>query len=249
MSKEKLIKTRKRVQQHGEVFTPVKIVREMISLKGLDEKVRDIRATILEPSVGEGIFLTEILKIRLDILLKECSTMTEYDNKSLIALSTLYGIELLEDNAQKCVMNIYIEYVRHYDLALTKFEAKEKKNVLNSAKTIIAANIQQGNFITKLTAQGTPIVFSEWKELSCSKRQVIKVIRTEYTLEDIYNNDTNEDGMLYESHKEKERSVQLTLFDYEYENDEKDTLKKTMYKYIPCNITNVFKEEMEEYEG
>lgn len=255
MSSEKLIKTRHRVQQHGEVFTPVKIVKEMIALDGIKDKVLDIRGTFLEPSVGEGVFLVEILKARLKNLIKNCLNLSEFENKSLLALSTLYGIELLEDNAQKCVMNIYMEYVEHYDKAIRLFSGKKKKRILESAKTIIAANIQQGNFLTRLNAHNAPIVFSEWREKTSKSKNTITVVRTEHSLEDIYSDIVNPDGYIQEgsnkNNNNNDEVVQLTLFDFfevEIENNNDNEHKKT-YKYIKCSITNVYKEEMEEYEG
>ncbi len=244
MNKEKLIKTRQRVQQHGEVFTPVKIVKEMISMKGLSDKVKNIRATILEPAVGEGVFLVEILNIRLKKLLKECEILSEFENKALLALSTLYGIELLEDNAQKCVMSIYTKFIELYELAINKFKGKKRKNVMNSAKTIIAANIQQGNFLTRLNLRDKPIVFSEWREVKSRSKNTIKIVRTEHTLDSIYNQVRNEDGFIESNENRSE--LQLMLFEVEEVEEKNENLKD--FRYIPCSIINVYKEEMEEYE-
>ena len=162
-SREKFIKNKKRVQQHGEVFTPISTVNKMLDQDGLKEKIVDIRCTVLEPAAGEGVFLVELLKRRLKYLLNSTSSMSEYENLSLLSLSTIYGIELLEDNTQKCVINIYMCYFAYYEKALKKYEKKVKKKVLDSAKTIISANIAQGNFLTKKTINNKPIVFSDLK--------------------------------------------------------------------------------------
>ena len=256
---EKLIKSKKRVQQHGEVFTPTKIVNDMLNLEGLREKVEDIRGMVLEPAVGEGVFLVEILKRRLKYLLNTEDSILDYENKSLLALTTLYGIELLEDNAQKCVMNIYICFFEYYEKALKKFEKKSKKKVLDSARTIISTNIAQGNFLTQQTNSGELIVLSEWREVETSgKRKNIQVIRTEHTLEDIYKEIENENGFIVGQveKKEEKKSYQISFLDYDEESNfidkydnQKDDEPLKQYRYIVCSILDVYREEMEEYEG
>ena len=57
-----LIKSKERVQKHGEVFTPDWMVKKMLSYPEIQEKLQDMHATFLEPSAGEGAFLTEILR-------------------------------------------------------------------------------------------------------------------------------------------------------------------------------------------
>ncbi|MEM5597202.1 hypothetical protein AAHB53_14605 [Niallia circulans] len=112
--------------------------------------------------------------------------LIRYENYSLLALSTIYGVELLEDNAQKCVMNMYQVYYEAYQQQAIQHDAKVKKKVLDSAKLIISNNIAQGNFLTKLAPDGNPIVFSEWNPINLRKDgKTIKVQRTEYTLMDI----------------------------------------------------------------
>ena len=245
---EKLIKTRNRVRQHGEVFTPVKVVNEMLDMSGLKEKIEDIRATILEPAVGEGVFLVEILKRRLSGILKISFSLLEFENNALIALTTIYGIELLEDNVKKCGINIYECFFYYYNKAICKFSLKMKRKVLNSAKTIISSNIVQGNFLTRKTANNKPIILSEWKEVNnISNEKNIKVIRTEYTLDEIFDKKENELGNVFSNLKETKKEVkQLSLFEeISYEEKEKNRI---FYKYIESSICNVYKEEMEKYD-
>ncbi|MFR4248787.1 MAG: hypothetical protein ACLT1L_02920 [Leuconostoc lactis] len=93
---EQIIKSKKRVQQHGEVFTPKRIVNLMLDQEELQENLRDLSSTFLEPSAGEGAFLTEILRRKLDVARQVSETREAYDENALIALASLYGIELLE---------------------------------------------------------------------------------------------------------------------------------------------------------
>ena len=112
---EKIIKSKARVQKHGEVFTPRKIVNQMLDVPEIKEACENLTATFLEPAAGEGAFLIEILKRKLIMVSERYNDdLTQYENYSLLALSTLYGIELLEDNAQICVMNMYETYYDYY---------------------------------------------------------------------------------------------------------------------------------------
>lgn len=237
MSEEKLIKSKKRVKNHGEVFTPKRIVHKMINQDGVKESIQDIRKTILEPSAGEGVFLTEILKKRLKYLLNISESISNYENESLIAISTLYGVELLEDNAQKCVTNIYEVFLENYIEAGSKFKCKLKDKVKKSAKTIIAANIIQGDFLKEKDAYGNPLIFSEWKEIK-SKSNKIKIQRTEYTLEDIRAKNIKQDGVL-----EKKIVVNNQL---DFFGEDESQIENLVSRYVPSYIDEIYKEEIEE---
>lgn len=244
---EKIIKSKNRVQNHGEVFTPKRIVKKMLDLPNIHEACQNLTTTFLEPAAGEGVFLVEVLNRKMKMVANNYGDdLTRYENYSLLALSTLYGIELLEDNAQKCVMNMYQAYYEAYQQQAIEHGAKVKKKVLDSAKLIISNNIAQGNFLTKLSANGNPIVFSEWQPINLRKdAKTIKVQRTEYTIEDIL------DGVEKESGKPSTHSViveQLDLFDL-FDDEEMAETKEKRMKYVPVKITNVYTEEMEEVNG
>lgn len=246
MSKEILIKSKKRVQKHGEVFTPSWMVEKMLNIDEIKICGENLTATFLEPSAGEGAFLTAILRRKLGMVIETYSiNINQFENFSLYALSTLYGIELLDDNIQMCAMNLYQEYYEYYFKVAQKFNVKLKKKVLDSAKCIIKSNIRQGNFLTQLTANGNSIVFCEWKMVNEITKQTknITVSRTEYTLQDIYNKQENEIGALVDKIKPLMNNQQLLFNDNEQLDDE---LEK--YRYVNTKITDVFKEEMEKYE-
>lgn len=250
MNAEKIIKSKDRVKQHGEVFTPRHIVNDMINLPGLKDIIREFETTVLEPACGEGIFIVEILKKRLKKVREKCGKdLTVYENLALLSLTTLYGIELLEDNAQKCVINIYETFMEDYNKFVTEHNKKMKIKVLDSAKTIITANIVEGNFLTKMTTADKPIVFSEWRVIKQEKKvKHIKVERTEFTLEEIMSQESHDAGNVYEK-MQKEEPVQLTLFDLfdaqEIIPDCKETVEKK-YRYKAVRLIDVYKEEMEE---
>ncbi|NMA85016.1 MAG: SAM-dependent DNA methyltransferase [Epulopiscium sp.] len=244
---EKIIKSKNRVQNHGEVFTPKKIVKEMSDLPTIHEACQNLTSTFLEPAAGEGVFLVEVLTRKMNMVEKNYGDdLTCYENYSLLALSTLYGVELLEDNAKKCAMNMYQVYYEAYQQFARKHGKKIKAKVLNSAKLIISKNIAQGNFLTKLSANGNPIVFSEWKVINLRKGvKILNVQRTEYTLNDIIEGVEKEKG---EISPHLEKIEQLDLF-HLFDDEEILIEEKTRVKYIPTKITEVYKEEKEEVNG
>lgn len=241
---EKIIKSKNRVQNHGEVFTPKKTINKMLDLPAIAEACENLTSTFLEPAVGEGAFLVEILNRKLDMVAKKYGhDLISYENYSLLALSTLYGIELLEDNAQKCVMNMYQAYYEAYQQLARKYGKNIKSKVLNSAKLIISKNIVQGNFLTKLSTNGKPLVFSEWKATNLDKEsKILKVQRTEYTLEDILEERKKEIG---EISTHSERIDQLDLF-YLFNDGEPLVPDEKQMKYVLVKIADVHKEEKEE---
>ena len=91
----KQIKSRQRVADHGEVFTNPREVNAMLDLVR-DESFR-IDSRFLEPACGDGNFLIEILRRKLS-LLNDIKTPTEWEFKSLIAVGSCYGIDILPDN-------------------------------------------------------------------------------------------------------------------------------------------------------
>lgn len=242
---EIIIKSKKRVQSHGEVFTPKTMVNKMLDMPGIKEACNNLTDTFLEPACGEGAFLTEILKRKLNIIEKNYNnTLEEYENYSLLGLSTLYGIEILEDNAQECVMQMYQVYLKYYSKQTTKHNKREKSNIRKSARFIISRNIVQGDFLTKKLVNGKPIIFNEWKpkEIDKNPKNII-IERTEYTLEDIYNDVKKESGDILSSNSGFKQLSMLDMI------DSIDPKEEIQYKYIPTKITNIFKEEMEEDHG
>lgn len=245
--KEIIIKSKRRVQKHGEVFTPRHMVKMMLDQPGIEEDSRSLTSTFLEPSAGEGAFLIEILKRKLETVFATYNeTLAQYERYSLFALTTLYGVELLEDNAQRCVMNLYQVYNDAYRQAAEKHRASTRNKIFRAAQYIISTNIVQGNFLTKQQTDEEPIVFSEWKLLKMrSNQKQLKVQRIEYTLEDIAAGIEHESGSIHGS-ASPETSMQLNLF--ELFSDDEEEASVPVYRYRPCAIEDVALEEMEEME-
>ena len=106
MSKpERLVVSRQRVADHGEVYTPEWLVEAMLDLVK-DESER-IDSRFLEPACGSGNFLVKILLRKLAAVeLKYGKSDFEKKHFALLGLMNIYGIELLPDNIIKCRENL-----------------------------------------------------------------------------------------------------------------------------------------------
>ena len=156
----KLIKSKSRVQKHGEVFTPDWMVKKMLSEPGIQAKIKDIRATFFEPSVGEGAFVTEILHQKLNHV-DEISSRSNWVENALWVVASIYGIELLTDNLIMAKQNLVNVLIEHYQNFYQK-ELSKNTDLYKSARYIIDNNIVQGNALTQLNNSNGLVVFSEW---------------------------------------------------------------------------------------
>jgi hypothetical protein len=79
-----------RVKATGEVFTPTPLVQDVLD-KLLLEQFTDPTKTFLDPSCGDGQFLGEVL-------IRKMENGSTFDQ----ALSTIYGVDLMQDNVDEC---------------------------------------------------------------------------------------------------------------------------------------------------
>jgi len=232
MKNERLIKSSQRVKDHGEVFTPHRVVTLMLDQPEIKRALNSLTATFLEPAAGEGAFLTEILSRKLVLASQLSDSIEAFEQKALIALTSLYGIELLVDNTELLVIHMYRVFYQEYLRQISKYHASENKKVVKSALTIFKANLVQGDALTGKNKNGDDIVFSEWTLLPV-KRGVQKVQRTEYTLEAI-----RTDGPSLDGQPQVHGSEELTLFDLE-----EDPEKITPDKFEPVPLLEIFREK------
>lgn len=247
---EKLIKSKSRVQKHGEVFTPQWMVEKMLEHKEIKDLCNDLFSTFLEPAVGEGVFLAAILKKKLKMVEETyANSLIQYENFSLFALTTIYGIEILEDNAQMCVMNLYEVFLESYTKIAKTFSKKTKKNVLSSAKVLIKSNIMHGNFLTKKTFNNKPIVITEWRLANeiTTKTKHILIDRTECKLSDINSDKKEDSGNVIKGiqiHKQLNMFEDFSILTAENKN-RNTKIAPLIYKYTTVKITDLYKEEIE----
>lgn len=234
---EKLIKSTDRVKDHGEVFTPKRIVNLMLNQPEITAKINDLTATFLEPSAGEGAFLVELLRRKLAVAAEKSTSAEIFHDNSLLALSTLYGIEYLKDNYLILIANMINTFVEEYDrLIREKFDAEPVANVVKSAKVIIRANMVQGDTLKKERPDGTPIIFSEWTPMR-GKNSKRLVQRTEYTFESIIN-ESGPVERVQEHTEEMDLFAGLGIF-------EEEKPEPKLVKYAPCSWRMIFEQRVE----
>jgi hypothetical protein len=158
-----LIKSKKRVADHGEVFTPPWLVEAMLDLvKGETER---IDSRFLEPACGSGNFLVRILQRKLAAVeLKYGKSDFEKRQYALLAVMCLYGIELLEDNIAECRANMLEMLVDYLSL-------DETDELYRAASRVLSQNLVHGDALAMRTSEGRPITFAQWSYLGKGKFQ------------------------------------------------------------------------------
>jgi len=152
------IKIKKRVRNYGEVFTPDFIVEDMLDL--VVNETHRIESRFLEPACGDGNFLIKILKRKIEVVKKNYKkSQFDYEKYSLLAISSLYGVELLEDNTQKARERLYDYFYKKYSKLFKKAISSE---FLKNIEYLLSKNIIQGDALTLKYPSGEPIIFSEW---------------------------------------------------------------------------------------
>ncbi|CAM8656809.1 DNA methylase, adenine-specific [Acidimicrobiia bacterium] len=160
---ESLVKSRQRVSDHGEVFTPVWMVEDMLDLVK-DESER-IDSRFLEPACGSGNFLISVLKRKLrSVETRYGKSEFEKRHHALFSLMCIYGIELLEDNVEECRANLLKVYAEYLQIA-------PGDSWSDAAENVLQVNVLQGDALQLKTAEGNPIEFPEWGYLGGGKFQ------------------------------------------------------------------------------
>ncbi len=162
---DKQVKSKKRVADHGEVFTAEREVNAMLDL--VQQETERIESRFLEPACGNGNFLVEVLRRKLGVVDGRYSkSQTEWERYAVLAVSSIYGVDILEDNAQECRTRLYKIFDDRYN---SLFDSKCKVDCLKSVDFILHSNILWGDaldFTNPVTKQ--PIVFSEWSAVNGS---------------------------------------------------------------------------------
>jgi len=157
------VKSKQRVADHGEVFTPVWMVEAMLDLvKGESER---IDSRFLEPACGSGNFLVKILQRKLAAVeLKYGKSDFERRHYALLALMSAYGIELLADNIAECRSNML-------DLLVEYLKLDTSDAFFHAGSYVLSLNLVHGNALTMCDHNGHPIAFAEWGYLGKGKFQ------------------------------------------------------------------------------
>ena len=165
-SNAKQVKSRERVQQHGEVFTNEREVNAMLDL--VKHETERIDSRFLEPACGDGNFLAEILRRKLRVcrgyVEQGKNTQLEYEKNAVLAVSSMYGIELLPDNAMACRERLFRIFSDEYHAL---YKEGIKPECLDSIRYLLSKNIIIGDALNyhRVDRPDEWIVISEWSLL------------------------------------------------------------------------------------
>lgn len=215
---EKQIKTRQRVTDHGEVFTSAREVEAMCDL--VKQETERIDSRFLEPACGDGNFLAVILKRKLAVVRKKYRRSAyDWERNSLLALGSVYGVDILPDNVIACQERLFEIWDKEYK-AVCKKECSDETR--KAAHFILQLNIVCGSALTLLCVDGdgkelnVPIIFSEWTFPFNDARMQ----RKDYTLAGLLAPDD-----------EKKKDTQQSLFDTGRPDDEGKFLQQYIEHY------------------
>lgn len=159
----KLVRSKQRVADHGEVFTPEWMVGAMLDLVK-DESER-IDSRFLEPACGNGNFLVQVLRRKLAAVdLKYGKSDFEREHYALLAVMCIYGIELLPDNIKECRATLIAVLAQHLNLTSTD-------KLYLAARFVLSQNLVHGDALALRRDDGEPLVFAEWGYLGKGKFQ------------------------------------------------------------------------------
>ncbi|MHB8440183.1 MAG: DNA methyltransferase, partial [Acidimicrobiales bacterium] len=157
------VKSKQRVADHGEVFTPTWLVQDMLDL--VKDETERIDARFLEPACGSGNFLVVVLSRKLAAVdARYGRSGFERRHYALLGLMCIYGIELLPDNIAECRANLLEILAEHLRL--------DASDVLyGAASYVLSQNLVHGDALTMRTHENHPITFAEWGYLGKGKYQ------------------------------------------------------------------------------
>jgi hypothetical protein len=184
-----LVKSKQRVADHGEVFTPAWMVEAMLDL--VKEETQRIDSRFLEPACGDGSFLVQVLRRKLvAVELKYGRSDFERRHYALLALMCIYGIELLPDNIAECrakLLDIFCDYLN----------LDKSTDLARAAGHTLAVNLVHGDALSMRLNDGKPITFAEWGYLGKGKFQ-----RRDFRLDVLTGNSAHSaEGSLFDQHE------------------------------------------------
>lgn len=160
------IKSKQRVVDHGEVFTSEREVNAMLDL--VKQETDRIESRFLEPACGTGNFLIEVLHRKLDVVeTRYKKSKLEYERYAVLAVSSIYGVDIQEDNVIQCRDRLFGYFNERY---IQLYSDDCSPECRKSVQYILERNILWGDALTMKTVCGKedPIVFSEWSAVNGS---------------------------------------------------------------------------------
>ncbi|MBI3879593.1 MAG: SAM-dependent DNA methyltransferase [Verrucomicrobia bacterium] len=154
------IVSKQRVTDHGEVLTAAREVSAMLDL--VKQETERIESRFLEPACGNGNFLAEILERKLRVVESRYGrSQLDYERKAVLAVSFIYGIDILEDNVAECRARLFAIFDRRY---AARFKTSARAECRDAVRYILERNIIHGDALSLKTVGPVqyPIIFSEW---------------------------------------------------------------------------------------
>lgn len=186
----KQVKCKTRVADHGEVFTAEREVNAMLDL--VKHETERIESRFLEPACGSGNFLVEVLHRKLEVVKSRYKkSQLDYERYAVIAVSSIYGIDLLEDNIEECRCRLYDLFDEQY----TKlFKDRCQEACRQSIFYILEHNIIKGDALTfkRVDKEDASIIFSEWSPVNS-----VMIKRRDYSFEILHNTQFGSDAGLF----------------------------------------------------
>ena len=161
------VKSKQRVSDHGEVFTNEREVNAMLNL--VKHETERIDSKFLEPACGTGNFLIEVLRRKLNVVQEKYKkAQLDFERNTLLAITSIYGIDLLEDNIIEARQRLF-NYAK--EIYIKKFKEKSDEDFLKSLEFILSKNLVQGNALTMMCEpeKNGPIIFPEWEFITKDK--------------------------------------------------------------------------------
>lgn len=155
--KKQQIKSKKRVTDFGEVYTDIQQVKDMLDL--IPEDAAQIGTTYFEPAMGDGNFLEEILRRKLDKALSEADSKEELRINILRSVMSIYGVDIQKDNvleARKRMSSVLFDAIPEH------LHASLDTLLLKAINKVIQRNLICGNTLKCIAETGEPLVFCEW---------------------------------------------------------------------------------------
>lgn len=205
MVEKKQVKSKERVAKHGEVFTAEREVKAMCDL--VKSETERIESRFLEPACGDGNFLSEILNRKLDVVFNRYGkSIAEYERYSILAVSSLYGVDIMKDNAKECRERLYKIWNGRY---IKLWKSQIDKRVQATAKFIISRNILYGDALTMKRNDGEPIVFSEWSLVTGDK-----IKRRDFQLYELLDGQEGNMSLFWDYDEETKAYIPPAIKDY-----------------------------------
>ena len=176
------------MQERGEVFTNEREVKAMCDL--VKDETERIESRFLEPACGDGNFLAEIVTRKLAVVSKRYGkSETDWEKYSVLAMSSVYGVDIMPDNAAECRERLFKIWEKAYK---RKCKTILSADCQNAVRFILSRNVLCGDALTMLDDNGNPIVFSEWSLIGSNMK------RRDYTLANLLETQSYYDLPLFE---------------------------------------------------